>query len=101
MLSSYVEESGFAEDVVRQRAHEIKNAVLNDIRSEDPEYPDFECIYDVGSARISDGRVYVVGDIFALLPGEMLDIYPKPYMREIVSFPFSYSLFKTLFFYNQ
>ena len=101
MLASYVEECGFAEDVVRQRAQEIKNSVLADIRSEDPEYPDFECIYDVDSARVNDGRLYIVSDIFALLPGEMLDIYPKPYMCEIVSFPFSFSLFKTLFFYNQ
>jgi hypothetical protein len=53
------------------------------------------------AARVNAGRIYVVGDVFELLPGEMLDIYPKPYLQEIVSFPFSYSLFKTLFFYNK
>ena len=101
LLGSYVDDCGFAEDIVKQRSLEIKDSVLSDIRSEDPEYPDFECIYDVKSTRVNDGRIYVVGDVFALLPGEMLDIYPKPYMQEIVSFPFSYSLFKTLFFYNK
>lgn len=101
LLASYVDDCGFAEDVIKQRSQEIKDSVLSDIRSEDPEYPDFECIYDVGTTRVSDGRIYVVGNVFALLPGEMLDIYPKPYMRETVSFPFSYSLFKTLFFYNK
>lgn len=101
LLASYVDDCGFAEDVVKQRMQEIKDSVLSDIRLEDPEYPDFECIYDLGSTRVSDGRIYIVGDVFALLPGEMLDVYPKPYMREIVSFPFSYSLFKTLFFYNK
>ena len=101
LLGSYVDDCGFAEDVIKQRSQEIKDSVLNDIRSEDPEYPDFECVYDMKSTRVNDGRIYVVGNVFALLPGEMLDIYPKPYMMEIVSFPFSYSLFKTLFFYNK
>ena len=101
LLASYVDECGFAEDVIKQRTQEIKDSVLNDIRSEDPEYPDFQCIYDMKAARVNAGRIYVVGDVFALLPGEMLDIYPKPYLQEIVSFPFSYSLFKTLFFYNK
>jgi hypothetical protein len=101
LLASYVDECGFAEDVIKQRTQEIKDSVLNDIRSEDPEFPDFQCIYDMKAARVNAGRIYVVGDVFALLPGEMLDIYPKPYLQEIVSFPFSYSLFKTLFFYNK
>lgn len=101
LLASYVDDCGFAEDVLKQRMQNIKDSVLEDIRSEDPDFPDFECTYDLGSTRVNDGRIYVVGDVFALLPGEMLDIYPKPYMCEIISFPFSYSLFKTLFFYNK
>lgn len=101
LLASYIEECGFAENVIERRTSEIKETVLNDIRSEDPDFPDFECTYELNPVRMSDGRVYIVGDVFALLPGEMLNIYPKPYFQEVVSFPFSYSLFKTLFFHNK
>ena len=101
LLASYVEDCGFAEDALKQRAQEIKDSMMNDILSEDPDFPDFQCTYQLKPTRVNDGRIYVVGHVFALLPGEMLDVYPVPYFAEVVSFPFSYSLFKTLFFYNK
>lgn len=100
LLVSYVNKTGFGDDAMSQRTLEIKERLMSEILSENPEHPDFKCYYELKGICIDKARLYVVGDVFALLPGEMLEIYPKPYLEEIVSFPFSYSLFKSLFFNN-
>ena len=79
----------------------LKNAILNDIRSEDPECPDFEYICELLGVFVEDFRIYVVGNIFQMIPGEQIECYPKPYYEEVITFPFSYSLFKSLFFDNE
>ena len=101
MLSSYIEGLQFADDVVKQRGQELKDMIYNDIISEDPDCPDFEYTYQVKFACVENGRVYISGNIFVMIPGEIFEVYPKPYYGELISFPFSYSLFKTLFFNNQ
>lgn len=98
LMGSYVYKSGFAEEVVEQRAQEIKDKMLADILSEDPDHGDFEMKSELLYVDISAGRIYVSGNMFAMLPGEMFKEYPKPYLNEVVSFPFSYSLFRALFF---
>lgn len=98
LMRSYIYKSDFADDVVEQRSQDIKEMIMNDILSEDPDYGDFEMRTELSYVDISAGRVYVSGNIFAMLPGEMIKEYPKPYLDEVVSFPFTYSLFKTLFF---
>ena len=100
LLVSYINKTDFGDEVMTQRTGEIKESLMSEILSEDPDHPDFKCYYELKGICIDKARLYVVGDVFALLPGEMLEIYPKPYLEEIVSFPFSYSLFKTLFFSN-
>ena len=97
-FSSYVYESGFAEEAVQQRGLDIKNSMLKDILLENPDHPDFSYKYEVVGVFAEDARLYVVGNITALLPGEMIEVYQKPYLHEVVSFPFSFSLFKSLFF---
>lgn len=101
LLVSYISESDFVKDAVDQRGKDIKDSMLKDILTEDPDHPDFEYISELKGVCIDRDRLYIVADIFALLPGEMLEIYPKPYLEEIISFPFNYSLFRTLFFNNQ
>lgn len=98
LMRSYIYKSDFADKVVEQRTQEIKDRIMKDILSEDPDYGDFEMRSELSYVDISAGRVYVSGNIFAMLPGEMFKEYPKPYLDEVVSFPFSYSLFRTLFF---
>lgn len=100
LLVSYVCESDFVEDAINQRGQDIKDSILSDILKEDPDFPDFQYICELKGACIDGDRLYVITDIFALLPGEMLEMYPKPYLEEIISFPFNYSLFRTLFFNN-
>lgn len=98
MLVSYLSDSKFADQAIRQRAQEIKESMLEEIRAEDPDYPYFYYTYEVRGICVDEMRLYIIGDVFEMLPGEMFELYPKPYMEEIVSYPFSYSLFKTLFF---
>lgn len=98
LLVSYINKTDFGDEAMAQRTSEIKESLMSEILSEDPDYPDFKCYYELIGVCVDKTRLYVVGNVFALLPGEMLEIYPKPYLEEIVSFPFSYSLFKSLFF---
>lgn len=98
LMRSYIYKSDFADNVIEQRSQDIKEKIMNDILSEDPDYGDFDMRSELSYVDVSAGRVYVSGNIFAMLPGEMFKEYPKPYLDEVISFPFSYSLFKTLFF---
>ena len=98
LMRSYIYKSDFSDRVVEQRAQDIKDKMMSDILSEDPDHGDFEMRTELSYVDISAGRLYVSGNIFAMLPGEMFKEYPKPYLDEVVSFPFTYSLFKTLFF---
>lgn len=98
LLASYIQGTDFADKAMEQRTQEIKDSVMEYVLSENPDHPDFKCYYQLKEICIEKSRVYVVGDVFALLPGEMIEIYPIPFLEEIVSFPFSYSLFKSLFF---
>ena len=75
--------------------------LLQDMLSENPDTPDFDYEYSLIGVFVEDFRLYIVGNIYEILPSEY-DIYiPKPYFEEIVTFPFSFSLFKTLFFDNE
>lgn len=98
LMSSYIYELGFGEKALDKRASEIKDAILRDMLEEMPDTPDFGYKYELSGVFIEDGRLYVVGNIFEMIPGELIEAYPKPYMEEVITFPFSYSLFKTLFF---
>lgn len=106
LLASYVYKSDFAKNVVEQRSKEIKDRMLSDILSENPDHGDIEMFSELSYVDVSGGVIYISGDIVAKLPGELFKVYPnawakafpKPYLDEVVSFPFSYSLFKTLFF---
>ena len=101
MLSSYVQGLDFGEKALDGRAQEIKDSILGELLAEIPDTPDFEYECELLGVFVEDFRVYVVGNIFQMIPGEMINCYPKPYFEEVVSFPFSYSLFKTLFFNKQ
>ena len=101
LLSSYIYESGFGEEALDERAREIKKSILDELLTEIPDHPDFEYTCELLGVFVEDFRLYVVGNVFQMLPGEMLEIYPKPYLEEVITFPFSYSLFKTLFFNKQ
>ena len=98
LLSSYIYRTGIGEKALDERAKELKNSILNDLLTEIPDTPDFEYICELKGVFVDDFRLYVVGNIFQMIPGEWLDCYPKPYLEEVITFPFSYSLFKTLFF---
>lgn len=99
LISSYIHtKTDFGEKVVEQRAKEIKEALLQDMLSENPETPDFNYEYSLSGVFFEDFRLYVVGNIFEILPSEYEIYVPKPYFEEVMTFPFSYSLFKTLFF---
>ena len=102
LISSYIRnKTDFGEKNIEQRAKEIKNMLLQDMLSENPDTPDFDYEYSLMGVFIEDFRLYIVGNIYEILPSEY-DIYiPKPYFEEIVTFPFSFSLFKTLFFDNE
>ena len=98
IMSSYISGLDFGDEAMNKRAQDIKNSILKDIREEIPDYPDFEYEYSLRGVFVEDFRLYVVGNIFQMLPGEVIEKYPKPYYDEVITFPFSYSLFKTLFF---
>ena len=98
MFVSYVSDSEFADQAIRQRAQEIKESMLEELRAEDPDHPYFYYTYEVKGACVDKMRLYIVGDIFQMLPVEMFELCPRPCLHEIVSFPFSFSLFKSLFF---
>lgn len=98
LLASYVAGTDFGEKALEKRAQDIKNSILEELLEEMPDHPDFGYEYDLLGVFFEDGRLYVVGNIFQMIPGEMIEVYPKPYMEEVITFPFSYSLFKTLFF---
>lgn len=98
LLSSYIYRTGIGEKALDERAKELKNSILDDLLTEIPDTPDFEYICELKGVFVDDFRLYVVGNIFQMIPGEWLDCYPKPYIEEVITFPFSYSLFKTLFF---
>ncbi len=101
LLSSYVNGLDFGEEALDERAQEIKKSILDELLTEIPDHPDFEYTCELLGVFVEDFRLYVVGNVFQMLPGEMLEIYPKPYLEEVITFPFSYSLFKTLFFNKQ
>lgn len=98
LLASYVSGLDFGEKALDNRAQDIKNEILGDILKDIPDHPDFDYECDLLGVFAEDGRLYVVGNVFQMLPGEWMEIYPKPYWEEVISFPFSYSLFRTLFF---
>ncbi len=101
MLASYLSELDFGEKALDKRAQDIKKSILSDMLSEDPDTPDFGYECDLLDVFVEDGRLYVVGNIFQMIPGEVIKSYPKPYMEEVITFPFNYSLFRTLFFNKQ
>lgn len=101
MLSSYIYSSIFADDTIRQRGMDIKNESLSDIRTELPDFPDYNYEYTLRGVYIEKGFVYIIGDIFEIIPGEVLPYYYKPYFEEKVIFPFSYSLLRTIFLSNK
>lgn len=99
LISSYIHtKTDFGEKAVKQRAEEIKSALLQDMLSENPDTPDFNYEYSLSGVFLEDFRLYVVGNIFEILPSEYEIYVPKPYFEEVMTFPFSFSLFKTLFF---
>lgn len=98
ILSKHVRSTNLPDDVMNKRGKEIRDSILNDILSEDPDCPYFEYTYEVKDVFFEDSRLYIIGNVFALIPGEVLEYYPKPFLEEVVTFPFSYSLFRTLFF---
>lgn len=100
LLESYMFGTDFCDKAIKQRGQDIKDSMLKDILSEDPDYPDFEHTYKLSYVELVRGRLYVVGNVFAYLPGIMRETYKKPYFSEVVSFPFSYSLFRSIFFNN-
>lgn len=101
LIVSYVIDSEFADQAIRHRAQSIKESILENIWAEDPDYPYFYYNYEIVGASVDNMRLYIIGNVFEMLPGEMTEYYPKPFLEEVVSFPFSYSLFKTLFFNNK
>jgi hypothetical protein len=101
MLASYIGETQFADDVIKQRGQELKDTIYNDIVSEYPDCPDIEYTYEPLCAFVESGKAYIMGNVFVMIPGEIFEVYPKPYIGDIVSFPFNYSLFKTLFLNKQ
>lgn len=101
ILASYITNSKFADDIIKQRGLELKNASLEEIRTELPDFPDYDYKYLLRSAEIERGFVYIIGDIYEIVPGEVLDYYYKPYLEEKVIFPFSYSLLRTIFLSNK
>lgn len=98
MMASYLHEIGFDEKALKKRAQEIKDSILDEVLVEMPDHPDFEYEYYLSGVFIEDSRIYVVGNVYQMIPGEMLEIYPIPFFEEVITFPFTYSLFKTLFF---
>ena len=98
LFSSYVSGLGFGEKALDKRAQDIKESILSELLEEMPDTPDFGYVTELLGVFVEDGRLYVVGNIFEMIPGEIIESYPKPYMEEVITFPFSYSLFKTLFF---
>ena len=97
-MASYLHEIGFDEKALKKRAQEIKDSILDEVLVEMPDHPDFEYEYYLSGVFIEDSRIYVVGNVYQMIPGEMLEIYPIPFFEEVITFPFTYSLFKTLFF---
>ena len=100
LFSSYVSGLGFGEKALDKRAQDIKESIFSELLEEMPDTPDFGYVTELLGVFVEDGRLYVVGNIFEMIPGEIIESYPKPYMEEVITFPFSYSLFKTLFFNN-
>lgn len=101
LLASYISGLDFAEQALDERARSIKDSIMKDLLSELPDTPDFEYTSELLGVFVEDFRLYVVGNVFQMIPGEWLDSYPKPYMEEVITFPFSYSLFRSLFFNKQ
>ena len=99
-LRSYVSKSDFAEQTILEREREIKESIMNDVLAEDPDHPDIDMYHYLTYVEVDYGRIYIAADIFASLPGTVLDYYLKPYLEEVMSFPFSFSLFRSLFFNN-
>ena len=98
LFASYVSGLDFGEKALDKRAQDIKKAILDDILKDIPDHPDFGYECELLGVFVEDSRLYVVGNVFQMLPGEVIEVYPKPYLEEVISFPFSYSLFRTLFF---
>ena len=98
LLASYVNDIGFAEKALDKRARDMNESILNELLGEMPDTPEFEYRTELLGVLVEDSRIYVIGNIFQMIPGEVIETYPKPYMEEVITFPFSYSLFKTLFF---
>ncbi len=101
LISSYISGLDFGEKALNNRALELKNSIMEDLRSEIPNTPDFEYECGLLGVFVEDFRLYVVGNVYEMIPGEVIKSYPKPYFEEVITFPFSYSLFKTLFFNEQ
>ncbi len=98
MLLSYIQETDFADVSIEQRLQEIKDSVMEYVTSENIDYTGFKYYNQLQDICIDKRWVNVLEDVFTILHGEMIEVYPIPYLEEIVSFPFSYSLFKSLFF---
>lgn len=99
MFASYMHnKSDFGDKVLQKRAQEINESLLQEMRVEMPETPEFGYEYHMIGAFIEDFRLYIVGNIHQYIPNERGFFAPKPYFEELFVFPFNYSLFKTLFF---
>ena len=101
LFRKYVVKSGFADKVMKQRAEEIKNDMLETILMERSDITDIEYTYQLQGTWMDKGRLYIIGDVFSFFPGVIFESFPKPYLDEVISMPFNYSLFRTLFFNKQ
>ena len=101
ILASYVTNSKFADNIINQRGLEFKNTSLEEIRAELPDFPDYNYTYLLRAAEVERGFVYIIGDIYEIVPGEILPYYYKPHFEEKVIFPFSYSLLRSIFLSNK
>lgn len=99
LLVSRIKKTSYPDHMLKYRAFELKDAMLSDIWDEDPEHPDFEFSYVLSDVFIDDSRLYIIGNVFEMLPAIVVEVVPKPYFDEVISFPLNYSLLKTIFSY--
>lgn len=100
ILSNYILKSDFADEVMYKRSMEIKQSILDEVLLDDPEFGDFNMSHELDYVMIDYVHVYIVGNVYAYLPGIFRNYYKKPYIEEMVAFPFSFSLFHSIFFKN-
>ncbi len=99
LLTMYIVKTDFAYKAIEGRALEIGRMLGDYARQDIPEHPDMETVFDLSYVLIDYWHVYVVGNIYAKIPAErILPFYAKFYLDEMVAFPFSFSLLRSIFF---